>query len=287
MVFHFLSMSCLKHFSYVPDISRKAPKEVPHGRQGLSSKLFLVAKITLTALLAIAPTSSQAASFIGDRAELKGNDRVDWSNLVGESTFKVLPNNFSTTSEQGLKLNVQIPQALSPQITPPVVFQTLPASPGIPVSFDTGVPTNFASGDFILFTGSSPGTFPPNGNSGPLIIAFDQPVLRAGAQIAVNGTRNFVGSIAAFDNNDTLLGSFSVPGTSSEVLDNSAQFLGISSDTANISKLLFSTSAKDRAFGINTLSISAKPVPEPSSSVAATLGVAWFALLAIKRKQKT
>ncbi|WP_200892563.1 hypothetical protein [Aliterella atlantica] len=271
----------------MPNISRKAPKSVPYAGQGSSSKLLLVANIALTALLAIAPTSSQAASFIGDRAELQGNDQVDWSNLVGESTFKVLPNNFSTTSEQGLKLNVQIPQALSPQITPPVVFQTLPASPGIPVSFATGIPTNFASGDFILFTGYEPGTFPPNGNAEPLTIAFEQPVLGAGAQIAVNGTRNFVGSVAAFDNNDNLLGRFSFPGTSSQVLDNSAQFLGISSDTANISKLVFSTSADNRAFGINALSISAKPVPEPSSSAAATLGVAWFALLAIKRKQKT
>lgn len=248
-------------------------------------KLSLATAITLTALVVATPVSSQAASFIGDRADLQANDLVDWSSLGVTSTFKILPNDFSATSEQGLKLNVQIPPPLSPQITPPVVFQTLPKSPRIPVNFGTGVPTNFANGDFILFTGNEPGTFPPNGNSGPLTISFEQPVLSAGAQIAVNGSPDFIGSIAAFDTNDTLLGAFSVPGTSSQLLDNSAQFLGISSDSANISKLVFSTSVEERAFGINALSIEAKPVPEPTSSiVTTTLGLAWFALLAIKRK---
>lgn len=281
-------MNCLKRLSCLPCLSRENFQGVLHDAQQYSSrKLSLATKIAVTTVFVVIPTSSQAASFIGERADLQGSDRVDWSSLGVTSKFKVLPNNFSANSKQGLKLNVQIPQALSPQITPPVVFQSLPTSPGIPVSFATGVPTNFASGNFVLFTGNEPGTFPPNGNSGPLTISFEQPILGAGAQIAVNGTRNFVGSIAAFDNKDTLLGKFSVPGTSSQVLDNSAQFLGISSNTANISKLVFSTSANEQAFGINTLSIKAKPVPEPSSSVAATVGIAWFAWLAIKRKRKT
>lgn len=285
----------LKRLSCLPWISRENLQRVLYNdRQWASKKLSFIA---LTTVFVVIPTSSQAASLIGDRTDLQANDQVDWSSVGVTSTFKVLPNNFSVTSEQGLKLNVQIPPALGSQITPPVVFQTLPASPGILGSFATGVPTNFAKGDFILFTGNEPGTFPPNGNSGPLTIAFEQPVLSAGAQIAVNGTPNFVGSIAAFDNNDTLLGSFSIPGTSSQALDNYAQFLGISSDTADISKLVFSTSAENRAFGINTLSIQAKPVPEPDSSVALALGAIWlglvairgtgFGLLAIKGKRKT
>ena len=270
----------LKRLSCLHWISRENLKSFLYNdRQCASRKLSLIA---VTTVFIVIPTSSQAASFIGDRADLQGNDQVDWSSLVNIPPFQVLPNNFSATSEQGLKLNVQIPQVLNPQIKPPVVFQTLFASPGIPVDFNTGVPTNFAQGDYILFTGSTPGAFPPIGNSGPLTIAFEQPVLSAGAQIAVNGTPNFVGLIAAFDNNDTLLGSFSIPGTSSQALDNSAQFLGISSDTADISKLVFSTSANERAFGINTLSIQAKPVPEPDSSVALALGAIWFGLVAIK-----
>lgn len=66
---------------------------------------------------------------------------------------------------------------------------------------------------------------------------------------------------------------------------------------ADISKLVFSTSAENRAFGINTLSIEAKPVPEPDSSVVTILGAIWlgliairgagFKLLAIKSKGKT
>ncbi|KJH69455.1 hypothetical protein [Aliterella atlantica] len=68
-------------------------------------------------MFVVIPTSSQAASFVGDRADLQGSDRVDWSSLGVISTLKVLPNNFSATSEQGLKLNIH-PQALSSQIMP-------------------------------------------------------------------------------------------------------------------------------------------------------------------------
>ncbi len=156
----------LKRLSCLRWISRENLKRLLYNdRQCANRKLSLIA---VTTVFVVIPTSSQAASFIGDRADLQGNDQVDWSSVGVTSTFKVLPNNFSVTSEQGLKLNIQIPQALSSQITPPVVFQTLPTSPGIPGSFAISIPTNFAKGDFILFTGNEPGTFPPKGNSEPL-----------------------------------------------------------------------------------------------------------------------
>jgi hypothetical protein len=188
----------------------------------------------------------------------------------------VLPNRFSATSRQGLTLNVQIPPATSPRITPPVVFQTLPPP--------AGIPTNFANDDFVLFTGNTPGAAPSNGNAGPLTILFNQPILGAGAQIAVDDTPNFIASIAAFDRNNTLLSQFSVPGTSSLALDNSAQFLDIRSDTADISSIVFSSSVADRGIGINTLSIEAEPVPELSSTAITVVGAVWLGVLVIKRK---
>lgn len=212
---------------------------------------------TLTALLA-APLSVQAATLINSRATLGGNDQIDWSSLGPVEPFNFLPNSFSATSEGGLGLNVEIPPVSASGFTPPFVFQTAPP-PG-------GIPTNFANGDFVLFTGLKAGTFPAVGNPGPLTITFDKPVFGAGAQITVDDTSKFTAFISAFDNTNKLLGNFQATGTSSVALDNSALFLGIRSDTPDISKLVFSTSIANRAVGINTLSI--KAVPEPGSTLS-------------------
>jgi hypothetical protein len=230
---------------------------------------------TLLILLA-PPVEAVNLTLVSDRAALGGSDRVDWS-ILGpvQPPFKVLPNSFSVTSEQGIGINVSIPPAAAPGVTPPLLFQTLP-SPGIP--------TNFASGDFILFTGLRPGPPPAVGNPGPLTITFDRPVAAAGTQIAVDDTFLFTALISAFDSNNNLLGSFSTPGTSSEALDNSAQFLGVRSDAANISRLVFSSSEGSRALGINSLSI-AEAVPEPSN-IAAMI-VAGLGLLVVKIKRRS
>lgn len=230
---------------------------------------------TLLILLA-APVKAANLTFVSDRAALGASDRVDWS-ILGpvQPPFKVLPNSISVTSEKGLVINVNIPQAATPGVTPPLLFQTLP-SPGIP--------TNFASGDFILFAGLQPGPPPSVGNPGPLTIAFDRPVAAAGTQIAVDDTFFFTAFISAFDSDNNLLASFSAPGTSSLALDNSAQFLGVRSDVANISRLVFSSSESDRGLAINALSI-AEAVPEPSS-VAATI-VAGLGLFVFKMKRRS
>jgi hypothetical protein len=206
----------------------------------------------LTSLVAL-PLPVKAITFVTDRTALKGNDQVDWSSLGAANPFNFLPNSFSAKSERGLGLSVDIPKLNFPGLTPPLVFQTLP-SPGIP--------TNFAKGDFVLFAGFIPSPPPAPGNPGPITITFDKPVKAAGTQIAVDDTPEFTAFISAFDNANNLLGTFSAPGTSSLALDNSALFLGVLSDTPNISRLVFSTSVPNRALAINTLSIAA--VPEPT-----------------------
>jgi hypothetical protein len=89
-----------------------------------------------------------------------------------------------------------------------------------------------------LFTGLISGPPPAVRNPGPLTITFDRPVAAAGTQR-----------------------------TSSLALDNSAQFLGVRSDAANISRLVYSSPEGSRALGINALSI-AETVPEPSNIAA-------------------
>ncbi|MBD2741749.1 PEP-CTERM sorting domain-containing protein [Coleofasciculus sp. FACHB-1120] len=239
--------------------------------------LSTVAGVALTAVVLSFPSPVQAIALVTERTALGGNDQIDWSSLGPTNPFNFLPNSFATTSEEGLGLFVDIPSA-GANFTPPFVFQTLPPP--------NGIPTNFASGDFLLFTGFIPGSFPAVGNPGPLSISFDTPVFGAGAQIAVDDTPQFTGFISAFDETDTLLGALSAAGTSSLALDNSALFLGIKSDRANISRLVFSISEPNRALAINTLSIVAPTsVPEPTSVLGLFAFGTLSALSVLKRQQ--
>jgi hypothetical protein len=222
-------------------------------------------------------------TLVTDRAAIGETDRVDWSSLgpiVPPSPIKTLPLNFSATSSGGLGINVSIPAPAfvppPPPITPPLLFQTTAA----------GIPTNFASGDFILLTGLKPGTFPALGNPGPLTITFDRPVSAVGTQIAVDDEFTFTAFISAYDLSNNLLGNFSIAGTSSLALDNSARFLGVSSDIANISKIVYSSDKNNRAFGINALSI-AQPVPEPLTIFGTLLGGATAWKMKKKLKSRT
>lgn len=224
-------------------------------------KLLLGAVLTVS--LTTIATSVQAITFVPDRTALDETDRVNWStvgaifNRFGPRDPAVfLPNPFTVQSEAGLNVQVTIPEAATPGLTPPFVFQTTPAP---------GIETNFGNGDFILFTGFIPGHPPAIGNPGPITLTFNPPILGAGAQISVDDTLDFTVSLSAFDADGALLGSFSavMQRTTSLVLDNSALFLGVLDDSPSISKLEFKTSVQGRAIGINQLSIvtSATSIP--------------------------
>ncbi len=218
----------------------------------------------LTSLVMATPAFSFTLSFTNTRSDINANDELNWASLgpiVPPLPFKILPPTFTTTSAGGLSIGVIVPPASTPGITPPLLFQTAAA----------GIPTNFAAGDYVLFTGLLPGQFPAPGNPGPLALTFATPIAGVGTQIAVDDTLQFTAQISAFDSNNNLLGTFSSPGTSSLALDNSAVFLGVSSDTANISRVEFSTSVPNRAISINNLSIATAAVPEPSNIAALVL----------------
>lgn len=201
----------------------------------------------------------ETLTLVTERSALERNDFVDWSN-VGKVFDPFAPNfadflthSFVTNSTRGLRISIDIQPAAIAGITPPFIFKT---------SFEK-IPSNFASGDYILFTGFIPGGFPAIGNANPLTIAFDRPVQAAGTQFTVDDLSEYTIFIEAFDLNDRSLGNFSVPGTSSEALDNSAQFVGLKSEIANIKKIVYSykicnefnSSSQPRAFGINFLDL--------------------------------
>jgi hypothetical protein len=204
-----------------------------------------------------------ALTLITQRSALGATDLVNW-----ESQGKVfnpfappppnpnnfVGNNFSITSQKGLGLSVSIPP-VSPPISPPFVLKV-----GIPPN---GVPANFAIGDYVLFGGfNGAAGFPAPGNSGPITITFAQPVWGAGSQIAVDDTPSFNAFLDVYDPIGTLLQTFTIAGISSTLPDNSAKFLGVLSDQANISKLIYRIDTPNRAIAINQLGIVV--VPEPS-----------------------
>ncbi|RCJ26580.1 hypothetical protein A6S26_14345 [Nostoc sp. ATCC 43529] len=224
----------------------------------------------ITALITLFSLPVKAATFlVTDRTTFGGNDEVDWVSLgkvfnpVSPDFSTFLPNSFSATSQGGLGLDVNIAPTNNPLITQPFVFQTLPPP---------GIRTNFANGDYILFggidvTGFGPNpSFPTDGNGGPFTITFDKPVFGAGTQIAVDDRFTFDAFVSAYDINNNLLGTFSAQGTSSLLLDNSALFLGVRSDEANISRLVFSSSFPQQGLAINKVSIIG--VPEPTYTLA-------------------
>ena len=221
---------------------------------------------------------------ITERAALGGNDFLDWSSLgkvfdpFNPNPADFLANSFSAASFRGVGVAVDIALP-SPPITPPFVFQTLPPP--------MGIPTNFASGDFILFTGLDPTSLmpPTPGNPGPVTLTFEQPVWAVGTQVAVDdATAPYTVFLSAFDRDDSLLGNFSAMGTSSTDLDNSALFLGVSSDSPNIAKLVYSSSVPGRAFGLNNLSL-VTSVPEPSSTAGLLVWVVGGALIVYFSRQ--
>lgn len=113
--------------------------------------------------------------------------------------------------------------------------------------------------------------------SGSFIIDFASAVYAAGAQVQTNLWGGVSGLIEAFDAANVSLGSFAINGTNAGNGDGSAVFAGIQSDTAEISRLVFSGFGDGAA--INQLSYSRESlvgggggnVPEPGSLALALL----------------
>ena len=197
-------------------------------------------------------------TFITNRTALGGTDFVDWG-VLG-SPFTTVSNPFSITSFGGLNLEVSQPFGS---------FERRNQS--------GGWNGNFTPGDRLIWTQNNPG---------PLTIDFNSPVLGAGAQIQINTFGDFIGTIEAFDSGGISLGGFSLQGLSTSNGDNSAIFIGLLSNTANIDKLVFSVDFGSQDFAINQLDIVTKPVPESSF----VFGVLVFSALGAgsvrKRKQQ-
>ena len=129
---------------------------------------------------------------------------------------------------------------------------------------------NFAPGDALLFTNA----FTQDINQITLT-GFDGPgIVSGGAQIQANFYGNFVARIEAFDATNVSLGFFDVNGLSSGAGNNSAPFIGVTSDTpiTSLSLSVLSARAYKSSFAINRFDFSPVPGPLPILGAGAAFG---------------
>jgi len=214
-------------------------------------------------MLVFAGTAQAALVFIDVRANLGGNDSVDWG-VLGPA-FTQVSNPFSINSTGGLGMAVS------------------KTSSGNFERRDQGLAGgwvgNFAPGDRLIWT---QWTF------GPMSILFNTPVMGAGAQIQGNLYGYYTGHIAAYDSTNSLLGSFSKKGESNGLGNNAAIFLGVLSDTANIARIEFDVDIGNlpESFAINQMDIKkGGPPPIPEASAYAFFGLGVLGMMAWRRRK--
>jgi hypothetical protein len=212
-------------------------------------------------LLFAAGAAQAQVTQVADRASLNANDIVEWGSLQTQGILTPLPNPFTHNSQRGLNLSVTHPDA------PSSSFST----------DDTSIwGGNFTAGDDLVYTAQ---------NRGAWTITFAYPVFAVGTQFNSIQFESFTASMEAFDEGGNSLGVFTRQGVTANTYDNTAPFVGISSETAEIKSLRLSISTPN-GFAINQMTVRSGVVPAPSSVAAFILGAVPGAAMLLRRRRK-
>ena len=216
------------------------------------------------AALALLASAQASATLVTSRAALGGDDFIDWGQVPGATSVAQahgLTSALSVSSDQGLSAQVS-------NLPTPRMWRVSQGGCG-----EFNFPANFANCDAVLLSANT--SDPAN----LISIAFATPVAGGGAQFAQAATYgDFTAFLSAYDSTGTLLETFSLGGTTTGAADNSAVFLGISRQQADIARLDFSAVGFNRYFGINRVELDRTAptigtVPEPSTLWAAGLAL--------------
>jgi hypothetical protein len=162
---------------------------------------------------------SAALTLQTQRSQVSDSDVITWGSLGASGTFVSQP--FQVTSTSGFGLTVWKNNSNGP-------YQRLDQG--------SGFNGDFATGDQLLYTIDQAATD----------ILFDAPVEAVGTQIQKQGPTSFTAYLVVYSGEEQI-GSFTVPMVVQGTGDGSAGFIGVRSDSRNITRVLF-----DSFFGGNT-----------------------------------
>lgn len=219
----------------------------------------------LLAVFFVADARADSISLVTSRAAIAGTDVIDWGQLGSANSAVSNPSNVTSTG--GLTAAVSKPAAANG------LYRIDQIAGGQPASTQ-GWKGNFAVGDHLITTFF--------GEPGPITIDFGTNLVAGGglqmmsesydsvSQTFVPGP--FTATVTAYDTSHTLIGTFTELGISAYTADNSAIFIGVQNNVADIRYLTFNVTSQtgnEPDFAVNALSIADTPVnsvPLPSTA---------------------